>query len=278
MSGTGVQFVNPQAEVLKKFQALAMNINAALSLQEIMKTNLGPKGTLKMLVGGGGQIKLTKDGNVLLNEMHIQHPTASMIARCSTAQDDIVGDGTTSNVLFIGELLRQAQKLIFEGVHPRIITKGYELAKKFSLDFLEKFKISEKMDNKLILKNIAQTSLSTKLQPEMANILVDIVVDALQIITVEGKPIDLFMIEIMHMTNKLSSDTRLIRGLVLDHGGRHSKMPTHLEKAYILTCNISLEYEKTEVNSNFFFDTVDKREKLYQSERKLVDEKTQKNY
>lgn len=61
------------------------------------------------LVGGAGDIKLTKDGNVLLHEMQIQHPTASMIAKATTAQDDVTGDGTTSTVLFIGELLRQAE-------------------------------------------------------------------------------------------------------------------------------------------------------------------------
>lgn len=119
---SNVQFLNPKAEVLKKLQALAMNINAAMGLQEVMKSNLGPKGTLKMLVGGAGQIKLTKDGNVLLHEMQIQHPTAGMIARSATAQDDIVGDGSTSNVLLIGELMKQAQRLVQEQVHPRIIT------------------------------------------------------------------------------------------------------------------------------------------------------------
>lgn len=65
-----------------------------------------------MLVGGAGQVKLTKDGRVLLYEMQIQHPTAAMIGRAAVAQDDIVGDGTTSNVLFIGELMRQAEQTI----------------------------------------------------------------------------------------------------------------------------------------------------------------------
>ncbi len=60
-----------------------------------------------MLVGGAGQIKITKDGYVILHEMQIQHPTATMIARASTSQDEVVGDGTTSNVLFIGELMKQ---------------------------------------------------------------------------------------------------------------------------------------------------------------------------
>ena len=62
------------------------------------------------MVSGSGDIKITKDGNVLLHEMQIQHPTASLIARAATAQDDITGDGTTSNVLIIGELLKQADR------------------------------------------------------------------------------------------------------------------------------------------------------------------------
>ena len=108
-----------------------------------MKSNLGPKGTLKMLVGGAGQIKLTKDGSVLLHEMQIQHPTAGMIARSATAQDDIVGDGTTSNVLLIGELMKQAQRLVQEQVHPRIVTEGFELARKEALKFLQTFKVAK---------------------------------------------------------------------------------------------------------------------------------------
>jgi T-complex protein 1 subunit zeta len=75
------------------------------------------------------KIKLTKDGNVLLREMQIQNPTAVMIARAATAQDDICGDGTTSVVLLVGELLKQANRYISEGLHPRIITDGYEIAK-----------------------------------------------------------------------------------------------------------------------------------------------------
>jgi len=78
--------VNPNAEIVSKAAARAVNVAAASGLQNVLKTNLGPRGTLKMLVGGAGQIKLTKDGNVLLHEMQIQHPTASLIARTATAQ------------------------------------------------------------------------------------------------------------------------------------------------------------------------------------------------
>ena len=103
------QLVNPNADVVKKGAAAMMNINAARGLQDVLSSNLGPKGTLKMLVSGAGDIKLTKDGHTLLYEMQIQNPTANMIARVATAQDDITGDGTTSSVLIVGELMKQAR-------------------------------------------------------------------------------------------------------------------------------------------------------------------------
>lgn len=271
---SSVQFVNSKAEVLRKAQALAMNINAGKGLLEVMKTNLGPRGTLKMLVGGAGQIKLTKDGNVLLHEMQIQHPTATMIARAATAQDDEVGDGTTSNVLFIGELLRQAERLTYEGLHPRIIADGYETARVQSLKYLEEFKIPKEVDG-AILHQVARTSLMTKLSPELANQLVPIVTDAVTCIRREGEQIDLHMVEIMHMVHKMATDTRLIKGLVMDHGGRHPDMPKKLNNVYILAANVSLEYEKTEVHSAFYFSTPEQRERLVASERALCDQKCQ---
>ena len=76
-----ISMLNPKAEVARAGQALAVNISAAKGIQEVLKSNLGPRGTMKMLVSGSGDIKITKDGNVLLHEMQIQHPTASLSAR-----------------------------------------------------------------------------------------------------------------------------------------------------------------------------------------------------
>ena len=78
--------LNASAEIVSKQDARRVNVAAAMGLQAVLKTNLGPRGTLKMLVGGAGQLKLTKDGQVLLKEMQIQHPTAILIARTATAQ------------------------------------------------------------------------------------------------------------------------------------------------------------------------------------------------
>ena len=224
------------------------------------------------LVGGAGQVKLTKDGRILLHEMQIQHPTAAMIGRAATAQDDIVGDGTTTNVLFIGEMMRQAERYLGEGVHPRIIVDGLEKAKVESLKFLNTMRHEVEI-NRDVLIQVAKTSLNTKIAPELANPLCEVVVDAISTITREGKPIDLHMVELMHMQHKLSTESRLIKGLVLDHGGRNSDLPSRFENCYILCLNESLEYEKTEVHSGFFWSNADQREKLIASERAFTDDK-----
>uniref|UniRef100_A0A8C9XQ88 Chaperonin containing TCP1, subunit 6A (zeta 1) n=1 Tax=Sander lucioperca TaxID=283035 RepID=A0A8C9XQ88_SANLU len=272
---TAVKALNPKAEVARAQAALAVNISAARGLQDVLKSNLGPKGTMKMLVSGAGDIKLTKDGNVLLHEMQIQHPTASLIAKVATAQDDITGDGTTSNVLIIGELLKQADLYVSEGLHPRIVAEGFEAAKEKALAVLEELKVTREMDRETLI-NVARTSLRTKVYAELADLLTEAVVDAVLAINKPNEPIDLFMVEIMEMKHKTDCDTQLIRGLVLDHGARHPDMKKRVEDAYVLTCNISLEYEKTEVNSGFFYKSAEEREKLVSAERKFIEDRVQK--
>jgi len=270
-----IKNLNPKAEIAKSHQALAINIGAARGLRDVMKTNLGPKGTMKMLVSGGGDIKLTKDGNVLLNEMQIQSPPASLIAKCATALDDTVGDGTSQLVCFIGELLKQADGFIADDVHPRLITDGFRLASKKAQEVLEE--VSQKMEmTRERLLEVARTSLRTKLDSDLAEKLTECIVDAVLAIRKEGEDINLHMVEIMEMQHKSAMDTQLIRGLVMDHGARHPDMPKRSENCFILAANVSLEYEKTEVNSGFFYKTAEEREKLVKAERAFTDARVQK--
>ncbi|XP_046533432.1 T-complex protein 1 subunit zeta-2 isoform X1 [Equus quagga] len=270
-----IKALNSRAEVARAQAALAVNISAARGLQDVLRTNLGPKGTMKMLVSGAGDIKLTKDGNVLLHEMQIQHPTASLIAKVATAQDDVTGDGTTSNVLIIGELLKQADLYISEGLHPRIIAEGFEAAKIKALEVLEQVKVKKEMKREMLL-DVARTSLRTKVHADLADVLTEAVVDSVLTIRRPGYPIDLFMVEIMEMKHKSETDTKLIRGLILDHGARHPDMKKRVEDAFILICNVSLEYEKTEVSSGFFYKTAEDKEKLVKAERKFIEDRVQK--
>ncbi|TFY77973.1 hypothetical protein EWM64_g6039, partial [Hericium alpestre] len=282
---SSIELINPKAESVRRAAALQVNTNGAMGLANVVKSNLGPRGTLKMLVDGAGQIKMTKDGKVLLSEMQIQNPTAAMIARTAVAQDDQVGDGTTSVVLLVGELLKQADRYISEGVHPTVIGEGFDIAKKAALEFLDTFKQPSKLD-RATLVNVAHTSLATKLNAALAEQLSGSVVDAVLAIRPPEpakdaqdqyrEPIDLHMVEIMKMLHRTASETQLVRGLVLDHGARHPDMPKRVENAYILTLNVSLEYEKTEVNSSFFYSSAEQREKLVEAERKFTDEKVKK--
>lgn len=227
------------------------------------------------LVSGAGDIKITKDGNVLLHEMQIQHPTASLIARASTAQDDMTGDGTTSTVLVIGELLKQADLYISEGLHPRVMAEGIDLARIKTLEILDSLKIPIEA-TKEGLTDVARTSLRTKIHQKLADKLTEVCVDAILAIKQDEKSVDLHMVELMEMQHRTAADTTLVRGIVMDHGSRHPDMPKRLENAYILTCNVSLEYEKTEVNSGFFYKTSEEREKLVAAEREFIDNRVKK--
>eukprot|EP00823_Brevimastigomonas_motovehiculus_P009245 TRINITY_DN8910_c0_g1_i1.p1 TRINITY_DN8910_c0_g1~~TRINITY_DN8910_c0_g1_i1.p1 ORF type:complete len:637 (-),score=203.94 TRINITY_DN8910_c0_g1_i1:128-2038(-) len=375
---SSVQTISPNADTIGKANTLTMNIAAAKGLQNILKTNLGPKGTMKMLVSGAGDIKLTKDGQVLLSEMQIQHPTAAIIARTATAQDDVTGDGTTSNVLFTAELLKQSERYLAENVHPRVLAEGIELGREFTLGLLEQFKIDvtvplnsdnkESIDLPLsssssssstassssssssstatassvsspssssvssvssssvsstssssvasvsssssassssasasslassssssssssastsfkslhdLMVQTAATSLRTKVPEDVADVLTPIIVDSVQVLMrdTSQQHVDLHMVEIMHMKQMTSQDTKFIDGLVLDHGARHPNMPKRCENCHILVCNVSLEYEKTEVTSGFYYKTAEERAKLALAERKVVNDLCEK--
>merc|ERR1712004_699856 len=138
---------------------------------------------------------------------------------------------------------------ISEGLHPRIVTEGFEMAKDKALEVLESVKIPLVDGDKA---------------------------EVLQAIHVPEKPIDLHMVEMMEMQHRSETESTLVRGLVLDRGGRHPDMPKRLENCFILTCNVSLEYEKTEVNSGFFYKSAEDREKLVAAERKFIEDRVQK--
>jgi T-complex protein 1 subunit zeta len=115
-----------------------------------------------------------------------------------------------------------------------------------------------------------------QVHPELADLLTEIVTDAVLCIRKPDQQVDLHMVEMMHMEHKNDVDTRLIKGLVLDHGARHPDMARHSTNCFILTLNVSLEYEKTEVNSGIFWKDAEERERMVAAERRHVDEKVDK--
>jgi len=123
---------------------------------------------------------------------------------------------------------------------------------------------------------VARTSLRTKIEPKIADMLTECCVDAVLAIQREGQDLDLHMVEIMTMEHKTAQDTRLVRGIVMDHGVRHPTMSRDLKDAFVLTCNVSLEYEKTEVNSSFFYKSAEEREAFTKAERSFIDRRVEK--
>jgi T-complex protein 1 subunit zeta len=180
-----------------------------------------------------------------------------------------------------GELLRQAERYTSEGLHPRIITDGYDIARDAAIEFLESFKVPVNSDSnsgnkydRELMTCIAATSLKTKLDHDLADAMTHAIVDAILCVAPEDdRPVDLNMIEVMTMERKMGTDSRFVNGLVLDHGGRHPDMPKVLKNCHVMTCNVTFEYEKTEVQSGFFYSSAEEREKLVESERKWLDER-----
>src|SRR2546425_11759415 len=104
------------------------NISAARIVSEVVKTTLGPRGMDKMMVDSLGDVTITSDGATVLDELDVQHPAAKMLVEVAKTQDDEVGDGTTTSVVLAGELLKRAEFLLDQGVHPTVINAGYKKA------------------------------------------------------------------------------------------------------------------------------------------------------
>jgi T-complex protein 1 subunit zeta len=146
------------------------------------------------------------------------------------------------------------------------------------LEILQELAIETSVEDREMLINIARTALRTKLNSDLADRMADIIVDAILAIRRDNvkeneTSIDLHMVEMMEMQHKTDMDTTLVKGLVMDHGARHPDMPKRLENCYILIANVSLEYEKTEVNSGFFYKSAEDRQKLVEQERVFTDHK-----
>lgn len=184
-------------------------------------------------------------------------------------------DGTTSTVLFTGELLKRAEYFTTEGLHPRLITEGYEAAKDMCLEFLDTCKIHtpDIYNDRELITSVARASLRTKLAPDIATNVTEAIVEAIMCVSSDGTPIDLHMVEIMEMQHKSGSESCCVNGIVMDHGARHPDMPRRLKNVHILTCNVSMEYEKTEMSSGFFYNSAEEREKLVESEQRFTSEK-----
>jgi thermosome len=254
-------------------EALLRNIEAASLIAELVKSSLGPKGMDKMLVDGFGDITITNDGAVILDEIDVQHPAAKMMVEVAKTQDDEVGDGTTSAVILAGELLLKAQELIRSGVHPIIVIEGYQKASQKALEVLEHSTIRVQPLDKETLKKIAATAISGKVISEASDLLVTLAVDAVLHVaenTETGYSVDVEDVKVQKKTGESLGQTQLIRGVIIDKEVVHSGMPKRIKGARIALLDCPLEIEKTEFTAKINIENPDEMQAFLDEEEKMI--------
>jgi len=233
-------------------EAQRNNIIAARVIGEAIKSTLGPRGMDKMLVDSLGDITITNDGAAILDEMDVEHPAAKMMVEIAKTQDDMVGDGTTTAVVLSGELLKKAEELLEQNIHPTLIVSGYRKAAEKAMEVLDNISEAVKVDDKETLKKVAITSMSSKGVGSAREYFADIAIEAVkQIAEKRGErwSADIDNIQIIKKKGKSLLDTGLVRGIILDKEVVHSGMPKRVENAKIALVNTALEVEKTEISA-----------------------------
>ncbi|MDW8048170.1 MAG: thermosome subunit beta [Nitrososphaerota archaeon] len=233
-------------------EARRNNIMAARVIAEAVRTTLGPRGMDKMLIDSLGDITITNDGAAILDEIDVEHPAAKMMKEVAKTQDDMVGDGTTTAVVLSGELLKKAEELLEQNIHPTVIVAGYRKASQKAIEVLNQKSVEVSLDDKATLKKVAVTSMGSKAVGLARDHLADIAIDAVkQIAEKRGDRwiADIDNIQIIKKEGKSISDTELVRGVILDKEVVHAGMPKRVEKAKIALINAPLEVEKTEFSA-----------------------------
>jgi thermosome len=233
-------------------EAQKSNIAAALAVADTIKTTLGPRGMDKMLIDSMGDITITNDGATILDEMDVGHPAAKMMVEIAKTQDDMVGDGTTTVVVLSGELLRKAEDLLEQNIHPTVIISGYQKAVKKAVEVLESVAVPVDLGDRETLKKVAMTSMRSKAVGASRDFLADIAVDAVnQVSEKRGDSMlaDIDNIQVVKKEGKSILDTTLVKGVILDKEVVHAGMPKRVEKAKIALLNAALEVEKTEMSA-----------------------------
>ncbi|MFI5449201.1 MAG: thermosome subunit beta [Candidatus Bathyarchaeia archaeon] len=228
------------------------NITAAIIVAEVVKSTLGPRGMDKMLVDSLGDITVTNDGATVLDEVDVQNPAAKMIVEVAKAQDDEVGDGTTTAVILAGNLLKRAQDLLDDEVHATTIVAGYKKAADRAIEVLESIATSVKPDDKSTLKKIAMTAMHSKGLGGAREHFADIAIEAVQQITEkrgDSYYADIDNIQLVKKEGKSLMDTELIRGIIVDKEVVHPGMPKQVKNAKIALLDAALEIEKTEISA-----------------------------
>ncbi len=254
-------------------EAQKNNIMAAKAVADAVRTTLGPKGMDKMLVDSLGDVVITNDGATILEEMQIEHPAAKMMVEVAKTQDKEVGDGTTTAVVLAGELLKKAEDLLEQDIHPTVITKGYRIAKAKALEVLGKVAVPVSIKDEKMLMQIAATAMTGKSAERANSELAEIAVEAIKKVAEEknGKvAVDIENVKIEKKAGGSINDTRLINGVLVDKEIVHSAMPKKAEKAKIALLECAMEIKDLEGDAKIEITSPEKMQAFMDEEERMI--------
>ena len=265
------------AQRVQDKDAQEYNISAARGVAESVRSTLGPKGMDKMLVNSMGDVTITNDGVTILQEMDIDNPTAEMVVEVAETQEDEAGDGTTSAVAIAGELLKNAEDLLEQDIHPTAVIKGFNLASEYAREQVDEVATAVDPDDTETLRNVAEKSMTGKGAELDKDVLADLVVRAVQGVTVEADDgshvVDLANLNIETRTGRAAGESRLLTGAAIDKDPVHEDMPTDFEDANVLLLNDPIEVEETDVDTSVNVDSPDQLQKFLDQEEEQLREK-----
>ncbi|KAK9750056.1 hypothetical protein RND81_02G170300 [Saponaria officinalis] len=257
------------------------NVMACQAVANIVKSSLGPVGLDKMLVDDIGDVTITNDGATILKMLEVEHPAAKVLVDLAELQDKEVGDGTTSVVIFAAELLKKANELVRNKIHPTSIISGYRLAMREACKYIEE-KLSVKVEKlgKDSLINSAKTSMSSKLLAADSDFFARLVVDAVLSVKMTNARGDvkypIKSVNILKAHGQSSKDSYLLRGYALNTGRAAQGMPTRVSPAKIACLDFNLQKTKMQLGVQVLVNDPRELEKIRQREADMTKERIEK--
>jgi thermosome len=268
--------MSEDAERMKDEDAQSHNISAARAVADAVRSTLGPKGMDKMLVDSMGDVTITNDGVTILDEMDIEDPTAEMIVEVAETQEDEAGDGTTSAVAIAGELLKNAEDLLDQDIHPTAIIGGFQLGAEKAREEIGNITHTVDSDDVGVLRRVAETSMTGKGTEVNKELIAELVVEAVQGVTVDredGSSVaDIEYVNVETQTGGGVRDSELVSGAVIDKDPVHSDMPTEVEDARFLLLDQPIEVEETEVDAEISVDDPSQLQSFLDEEEEQLQE------
>ncbi|KAL0029930.1 hypothetical protein WJX77_008153 [Trebouxia sp. C0004] len=245
---------NTKRETGKKAQS--GNIMAAKAVADIVRTTLGPRAMLKMLLDSSGGIVLTNDGNAILREIDVTHPAAKSMIELSRTQDEEVGDGTTSVIILAGEMLHMAEPFLEKNVHPTVIVRGYVRALEDAIKIVDELSFPIDTNDKAQMLKIVNSCIGTKFTNQFGNLMAELALDAVTTVMAEAttgqREIDIKKyVKIEKIPGGAIEDCRVLSGVMFQKDVvAPGRMRRKIHNPRILLLDCPLEYKKGENQTN----------------------------